>query len=152
MKAEGSKMANKFTQSILERQELLEKHRKPTGRAPEIASADAEPPAEKTSNLRLDAASAEKTEPEVSALNEQPETLAVPKKKSGGGKVKAEPKPVDLSAYLVPETPRLAKNKTFYLDTAVIEAVHEAATEQKITDSKLVNDILRKVLGLPRQV
>ncbi len=42
----------------------------------------------------------------------------------------------------------MAKNKTFYLDAAVIDALHRAAVAQKVTDSKLVNDILRKILGL----
>lgn len=41
---------------------------------------------------------------------------------------------------------RAAKNKTFYLDEDVIEALRDAAKEQKVTDSKLVNAILRTVL------
>ena len=52
----------------------------------------------------------------------------------------------DLSDFIIKESGRSAKNKTFYLDAAVIEAVHAAAEAQRITDSKLVNDILKKIL------
>uniref|UniRef100_UPI003AB51CDC hypothetical protein n=3 Tax=Oscillospiraceae TaxID=216572 RepID=UPI003AB51CDC len=56
--------------------------------------------------------------------------------------------PVDLTEFIVRDEGRMAKNKTFYLDAAVIDALHRAAVAQKVTDSKLVNDILRKILGL----
>jgi len=46
------------------------------------------------------------------------------------------------------ETQRTAKNKTFYLDEAVITALRKTAKEQNVTDSKLVNDILRHVLNV----
>jgi len=52
----------------------------------------------------------------------------------------------DLSEYLRLEPQRQAKNKTFYLDVDVIEAVKSAAKAQRITDSKLVCDILRHIL------
>lgn len=54
----------------------------------------------------------------------------------------------DLSEYLRPTPQRLAKNKTFYLDSDVIDAIRNTAKQQKVTDSKLVNDILRRVLEL----
>lgn len=41
---------------------------------------------------------------------------------------------------------RKAKNKTFYLDNAVIQAIKKAASDYHITESKLVNDILKKIL------
>lgn len=41
---------------------------------------------------------------------------------------------------------RKAKNKTFYLDDSVIQAIKKAASDYHITESKLVNDILKKIL------
>jgi hypothetical protein len=55
----------------------------------------------------------------------------------------------DIRAYLIADTQRVAKNKTFYLDAAVVDAVKRIAREQKVTESRLVNDILRHVLNLP---
>jgi hypothetical protein len=52
----------------------------------------------------------------------------------------------DIGDFLRREPQRMAKNKTFYLDAQVIEAIKSTAKEQKVTDSKLVNDILRMVL------
>lgn len=54
----------------------------------------------------------------------------------------------DITLYIQKEPQRLAKNKTFYLDTDVIDAIKKVAKQQGITDSKLVNDVLRKVLAL----
>lgn len=59
----------------------------------------------------------------------------------------AAPAP-DLSAYLDLRPARQAKNKTFYLDVEVIDAITHAARAQGLADSKLVNDILRRVLGV----
>jgi hypothetical protein len=42
----------------------------------------------------------------------------------------------------------MAKNKTFYLDTAVVNEVKRISREQQVTESRLVNDILRNVFGL----
>lgn len=53
-----------------------------------------------------------------------------------------------LDTFLLPEISRNAKNKTFYLDESVINALHKNAIERKTTDSKLVNDILKKILGV----
>ena len=41
-----------------------------------------------------------------------------------------------------------SKNKTFYLETTVIKAVEHHAKKQKVSDSKLVNDILKHVLSI----
>lgn len=54
----------------------------------------------------------------------------------------------DISEYLRREPQRVAKNKTFYLDHDLIETIKSFARLQGVTDSKLVNDILRQVLGL----
>lgn len=53
-----------------------------------------------------------------------------------------------LSAFLDKKQRRTAKNKTFYLDEAVIYAIKKNAEKEMVTESKLVNDILRKVLIL----
>jgi len=52
----------------------------------------------------------------------------------------------DVSGIISLEPGRTAKNKTFYLDEEVIEAVKATAKSQKVTDSKLVNAILQAVL------
>lgn len=52
----------------------------------------------------------------------------------------------DVSDYLQREPTRQAKNKTFYLDGDVIKAIKATAKAQGVTDSKLVNDILKRVL------
>ncbi len=54
----------------------------------------------------------------------------------------------DMAEYLRIEPSRSAKNKTFYLDVEVIEKLCEVARRQNVTDSKLCNDILRRVLGI----
>jgi len=53
---------------------------------------------------------------------------------------------IDVEKYLRPSFARLAKNKTFYLDEEVISALKVVAQSQRVTDSKLANDILRTVL------
>lgn len=52
----------------------------------------------------------------------------------------------DLSS-IIKKDERRAKNKTFYLDEDVIDAITKTAKKQKIAESKLVNDILKHVLG-----
>ena len=56
--------------------------------------------------------------------------------------------PDPLGEYIRRTPQRSAKNKTFYLDEAVISAIKAAAKRQKVTESKLVNDILSKILGI----
>lgn len=53
-----------------------------------------------------------------------------------------------VASYLIRTPERMAKNKTFYLDEVVINGIRSAAKKQKVTESKLVNDILRGVLGI----
>lgn len=49
-------------------------------------------------------------------------------------------------AYINKSNQRMAKNKTFYLDIDVIDAIKSAAKGQHIPESKLVNDILTHIL------
>jgi len=77
----------------------------------------------------------------------KPETTRetpIPKEK------KEENSSLVLSDYMSLETERKAKNKTFYLDGAVIQALKKAATAQHVTESKLVNSILKKILLLDK--
>lgn len=55
---------------------------------------------------------------------------------------------VDLSAWISTPPQRAAKNKTFYLDTDVISEIKRQAKKQGTTESKLINDILKNILGL----
>ncbi|MCI8493853.1 hypothetical protein [Anaerotruncus sp.] len=159
-------MANKFTKSVLERQ-AKERRQHPDGQAageraaPAAAGAPAAPaapaapeaaaqpvPAAQDRDIQPEAAApeAERPAPQAPAggslelpLSEQPKTRSK--------HTKAAPA-VDLTAFIVRDEGRSAKNKTFYLDAAVIDALHRAAVAQKVTDSKLVNDILKKLLGV----
>lgn len=57
------------------------------------------------------------------------------------------PSSLNLSDLLERGEERKAKNKTFYLDDSVIQAIKKAASDYHITESKLVNDILKKILS-----
>ncbi len=137
-------MANKFTKSVLERQAKEAKkeakdarlHSKTTA-APSLS---AEPNSSTVSESELK--NAPKSSVTATATVQAPPAPA-PKRsrtKSSGQ--------VDLSAFIIRNTERSAKNKTFYLDAAVIDAIKAAASAQKVTDSKLVNDILKTILGV----
>lgn len=54
---------------------------------------------------------------------------------------------LDLSDLFGRGEERNAKNKTFYLDDSVIQAIKKAASNYHITESKLVNDILKKIFS-----
>lgn len=112
-------MANKFTKSVLERQAKEAKQPKTT--APE--KTELQKPAEKK-------------EPPVIIPAKEPAPLEISEKQS----------PIDLESLIGKSNSRKAKNKTFYLDTAVIEAIHKTAKSKNINDSKLVNDILKVIL------
>ena len=116
-------MANKFTKSILERQakEAKEQHQPaPISSSPEETK--------------------EKEKIESNTLTSQPKP-PLPKKTTS----ELDPN-FQLDQLLETEEGRLAKNKTFYLDKAVIDAIHKAAKSRGMTDSKLVNEILKKIL------
>ncbi|MBC3939816.1 hypothetical protein D4A47_12820 [Anaerotruncus massiliensis (ex Liu et al. 2021)] len=149
-------MANKFTKSVLERQ--AKEMRQHPARAAKPAGGG-ETPAQEAA-----AAPAAQEAPQAAPAAipaEQPEAAAAPAPKAAEtpaeqpaprARAARQPRPaaqpVDLTEFIVRDEGRMAKNKTFYLDAAVIDALHRAAVAQKVTDSKLVNDILRKILGL----
>ena len=112
-------MANKFTKSVLERQ------------AKERRLQPQEHPAAPTPLTE--------TSPKPAAQTPTKPEKTLPLEDS--------PFP-DLAGLISHSEGRKAKNKTFYLDTSVIEAIHKAAVSQKVTESKLVNDILKKILGV----
>jgi hypothetical protein len=114
-------MANKFTKSVLERQA------KELKQASSIEITQTVPPEDGTLPVIQEAPKKEKPEPKKTS-----DTKNMP----------------DLTEYIIYNEDRAAKNKTFYLDTQVIDMLHRAAVAQKMTDSKLLNDILKKVLGL----
>ena len=109
-------MANKFTKSILERQAKEAKEHPKT----------AEPPKQPT--------------PEAADVPQQlppsENTIATEKQAAQ----------LQLDQLLEAEEGRAAKNKTFYLDQNVIDAIHRTAKARGLTDSKLVNEILKKLL------
>lgn len=53
-----------------------------------------------------------------------------------------------LQGFVIQDEGRRAKNKTFYLDEQVIDAIKQAAADKNVTESRLVNDIFRQLLGL----
>lgn len=112
-------MANKFQKSVMERleQEAVRQKKNTGKKGPVITAASG--------------AEAKKTVAEKQRATETQATKA---------------DTVDLGQYLRHEPQRLAKNKTFYLDDDVIEAIKRNARVQGVTDSKLVNGILSNVL------
>lgn len=52
----------------------------------------------------------------------------------------------DLSAFLAKRGERSARNKSFYLDAAVLDALKRTANAQNVTESSLVNSILKRLL------
>lgn len=144
-------MANKFTKSVLERQaKEMRQHpvraAKPAGEG-ETAAPET-PAVEPIAQAAPAAIPAEQPEAAAApAAAEAPAEQPAPRARAARQPKPAAP-PVDLTEFIVRDEGRMAKNKTFYLDAAVIDALHRAAVAQKVTDSKLVNDILRKILGL----
>lgn len=119
-------MANKFSKSIIERLEQEAQQQK------------------KTSNKKEHEPKVEIAPEPVSS--EVMITSPPPNKKKA---VKAKPVAVpDLSEYIRSDLRRQAKNKTFYLDMDLLDAIKQAAQVQGVAESRLVNDILRKVLGI----
>lgn len=150
-------MQNKFTKGILERQEREYKKQKAEKTFPEAEPLTAKvPPA---SNLEPEIvttpAPVKKKETAVPSVSKAPpvQPSAPPIQEPPANFTPEAPKaipqelPSTLEAYIVRDGGRKAKNKTFYLDGAVIQAVKRAAAVQRVTESKLVNDILKKVLN-----
>ena len=109
-------MANKFTKSILERQAKEAREHPKT----------AEP-------LKLPT-------PETT---DAPQQLPPSENTIATEKQAAQ---LQLDQLLEAEEGSAAKNKTFYLDQSVIDAIHRTAKARGLTDSKLVNEILKKLL------
>lgn len=134
-------MANKFTKSVLERQAKEAKDARLHSKTAPTAPAEPQPLAAAEPNRN--------TQPEKKTPSSIPApTPPAPATTKRSSRAAASGQ-VDLSAFIIRNTERTAKNKTFYLDAAVIDAIKAAATAQKVTDSKLVNDILKKILGVP---
>ncbi len=114
-------MANKFTKSILERQaKEAREHQQAQNNNP--------------------------TQPQ-DVSKESPEKLQqTPSAETPKKKIDPPPSSFQLDQILDIEEGRAAKNKTFYLDQAVIDAIHKTAKARCMTDSKLVNEILKKLL------
>lgn len=87
------------------------------------------------------------SKPQNKIITNKPEEKAYQKLPEKGGMHEDSFLP-DVTEYLRIEPQRIAKNKTFYLDVEVIDALCAAARRQTVTDSKLCNDILRRVLGI----
>lgn len=120
-------MANKFTKGILERQEREYKKQKSVPPEP-ISMPD---------NLPETPIISQEIQMETATPQITPTKTTKPSKPSA---------PKDVSAYIVRKDTRSAKNKTFYLDETVILAIKRAAASQQVAESKLVNDILKKIL------
>ena len=125
-------MANKFTKSVLERQAKEARlHPAATVVQPQTPPETTEPlPAQKS----------------VSAPTNLPQTSQAPLEEPNSTEA-VNAAALDLQALLASAAGRAARNKTFYLDQTVIDAIHRTAKAQKTTDSKLVNEILKKILG-----
>lgn len=151
----GILMANKFTKSVLERQ-AKERRQHPdeqAGGERTTPAAQAQPiadPAPTPADLPDHSAAEAKaaTTPQTRDAEAVQEPAVVPAQPRPRTKSTKAAPAVDLTAFIVRDEGRSAKNKTFYLDAAVIDALHRAAVAQKVTDSKLVNDILKKLLGV----
>jgi hypothetical protein len=49
---------------------------------------------------------------------------------------------------IISKTQKKSKNKTFYLDENVIISIEKEAKKQKVSDSKLLNDILKHIFNI----
>jgi len=149
-------MANKFQKSVLERKKIeaelrlkeqphIEQAHEQTEQ-PEIMQVKQEITAQPIAEEIIT------TEVIETAEKEEPQTEVKEKKqaKVNENKINTVDKDddIDLSAFLIPQNLRKAKNKSFYLDDDVISAIKIQSTKRKITESKLVNDILKSVLGV----
>lgn len=139
-------MANKFQKSVLERleQEAARQKQKPREKTEDRESQPvaAEMAVETPVSVPVKNTEADNEQTETEIQQDRPSELQIPA-------IEPETTAIpDIGGYLIREPQRSAKNKTFYLDGDVIDAVKAAARSQNVTDSKLVNDILRRVLGL----
>lgn len=49
---------------------------------------------------------------------------------------------------IIEKNSKTSKNKTYYLETNAIDEIKKVAKNKNISESKLVNDILKHVLGI----
>lgn len=148
-------MANKFQKSVLERleQEALRQKQDQKAKTKINIEVTEKPEENKTTVADAgfnepDATAVEIEENKSSEISQKTTILQMEQKLEqpiNNNSVMVLP---DIGEYLRRDNQRLAKNKTFYLDSDVIEAIKTTAKSQNVTDSKLVNDILRRVLGL----
>lgn len=151
---------NKFARSIMERleqEQVKEKQRlQKEKESPTTKKAETEPKVKEKSNKAEQAAAltTEKVEKKAAKPKKKATPTAVKEEQTPtsieeeGNNQKTEAPLPDLSQFISPQAERVAKNKTFYLDQEVIDALHQAAKAQNMTDSRLCNEILRGVLGL----
>lgn len=137
-------MANKFTKSVLERQQkeareaAVQKQKSPD-----------EPPASKEVVLPQPTAAEPAAQPKAPQKNTaKPASVLTKSKTADTQNESSDALSGLLSQVLTRENQRSAKNKTFYLDVEVIERIKMICEKEKIAESKLVNDILKKVLGI----
>lgn len=87
-----------------------------------------------------------------SSEHEQPKKAESPVKEIESSVVKTEPEEkepstsFDLDSIIKKEPKETRRNKTYYLDEKVIIGILKMAKKQKISESKLVNDILAHIL------
>ena len=123
-------MTNKFQKSVIERQKS------------EAARQAATLPAEKNQEI------AQKVAAATALIIEQQSAPKQERKTKREPSVKTTGFAADIASMLQVNIARNAKNKTFYLDSELIEAIKRAAQAQGVTESRLVNDVMRSVLGL----
>lgn len=125
-------MANKFTKSVLERQAKEARFHTAPAAQPQ---APAKPKEALSSESLQDSLPTEPSQQPFSTPAKETDLTEVPETA------------FDLQTLFASTASRTARNKTFYLDQTVIDAIHRTAKAQKTTDSKLVNEILKKILG-----
>ncbi|MBZ9626415.1 hypothetical protein G9F71_026795 [Clostridium sp. FP2] len=84
--------------------------------------------------------------------NRSYEILDSGKKQKNDDVVLVEDKAIEPTSFnlddIIDKSSKNSKNKTYYLETSAIDEVKKIAKKQKISESKLVNDILKHVLGI----
>ncbi|MBZ9626432.1 hypothetical protein G9F71_026880 [Clostridium sp. FP2] len=84
--------------------------------------------------------------------NRSYEILDSGKKQKNDDVVLVEDKAIEPTSFnlddIIDKSSKNSKNKTYYLETSAIDEVKKIAKKQKISESKLINDILKHVLGI----
>lgn len=135
----AAKPMNKFAKSVLEQKQ--KEQEKPIQNS-ELFSDQQQPSTPSHKSVDDDA---QPVYP-ISSIEDQPALPKISTKKPAPSAENTPTETFSLDQFLTPEQGRQAKNKTFYLDASVIDAIKKAARANHIAESKLVNDILKKVL------